>query len=145
MFETLGSLFERKAVPRSSPLKAEARPTVPAPKRETAERKPSYSKVFRWRLPDPHAHVPASVEIAGTFTHWQKVPLTRDNAQDGWHATIHHIPGNKTHHYVLLLDGKPAFDKNADGMAIPHGAEEERYQLATEKGPRVMMLFAQTK
>jgi hypothetical protein len=30
-------------------------------------------------------------------------------------------------------------------LAVPHGAEEERFQLKTDKGPRVMMLFAQTK
>ncbi len=46
---------------------------------------------------------------------------------------------------MLLIDGKPTYDKNCDGLAVPRGAEEERYQLQTDKGPRVMMLFAQTK
>lgn len=88
---------------------------------------------------------PASVEVVGSFTQWQKVPLTRDSEVDAWHVTIHHIPGNRTHHYMLLVDGKPAHDKNADGFAIPHGPQEEQYQLMTEKGGRVFMLYAQTK
>jgi hypothetical protein len=58
---------------------------------------------------------------------------------------IHHIPGNRTHHYMLLVDGKPVDDQNADGMAVPHGAQEEQYQLMTARGGRVFMLYAQTK
>ncbi|MFM1944493.1 MAG: hypothetical protein RI897_3475 [Verrucomicrobiota bacterium] len=104
-----------------------------------------FAKVFRWRLPDGEAEEPKSVELAGTFTHWQKVSLTRDAKVDAWHVTIHHIPGNRTHRYMLLVDGKPYIDKNCDGLAAPHGSQEERYQILTEKGPRVLMLFAQTR
>jgi hypothetical protein len=64
---------------------------------------------------------------------------------DAWHVTLHHIEGNRTHHYMLLVDGKPVQDKNADGLAIPHGPQEEEYQLMTGRGPRLFMLFAQTK
>lgn len=109
------------------------------------ENKPTFSKVFRWRLPDGHTTEPQTVEIVGSFTHWQRVPLTRDGKLDAWHTTVHHIPGNRTHHYMLLVDGKPTMDKSCDGLAVPHGMQEEEYQLQTERGPRVLMLFAQTK
>ena len=110
-----------------------------------ADRKPVYSKVFRWRLPDGQTQHPASVEVAGTFTHWQKVPLSRDSSVDSWHVMMHHIQGHRTHHYVLFIDGQPTFDKNCDGMAVPHGAVEEGFAVQTPRGPRLCMLFAQTK
>lgn len=113
--------------------------------RDSGERKQVFSKVFRWRLPDGQTKEPATVEVVGSFTHWQKTSLIRDGVVDAWHVTLHHIQGNRTHHYMLLLDGEPAYDKTCDGLAVPHGPLEERYQLQTEKGPRVLMLFAQTK
>ena len=113
--------------------------------RDSGERKQVFSKVFRWRLPDGQTKEPGTVEVVGSFTHWQKTALTRDSVVDAWHVTLHHIQGNRTHHYMLLLDGEPVFDKTCDGLAVPHGPHEERYQLQTEKGPRVLMLFAQTK
>ena len=73
------------------------------------------------------------------------MPLMRDGVLDAWHVTLHHIQGNRTHHYMLLVDGKPAYDKTCDGLAVPRGPDEERYQLTTDKGPRGLMLFAQTK
>ena len=85
------------------------------------------------------------VEIVGSFTKWEKVPLTRDGELDAWHVTLHQIPAHQTHHYMLLVDGKPAQDKNCDGLAIAHGPQEEQYALMTGRGPRVFMLFAQTK
>jgi hypothetical protein len=107
--------------------------------------KPTFSKVFRWRLPDGQTAEPTTVEIVGSFNHWSPVPLTRDGRLDAWHVTLHHIPGNRTHHYMLLVDGKPTYDKMCDGLAIPHGFQEEQFQLTTDKGPRVLILFAQTK
>ena len=71
--------------------------------------------------------------------------MQRDSVLDAWHTTIHHVPGHRTHHYMFLVDGQPAYDKHADGLAIPHGPQEEQYQLQTDRGPRVFMLFAQTK
>jgi hypothetical protein len=109
------------------------------------ERPHSFTKIFRWRPPDGHAPPPATVEIVGSFTHWQKVPLTRDSAQDAWHVTIHQIPINRTHHYMLLVDGKPVHDKHGDGLAVPHGPQEEQYQIMTPRGGRVFMLYSQTK
>jgi len=88
---------------------------------------------------------PVTVEIVGTFTNWQKVLLKRDNKMDGWHVTVPDVPAHKTHHYMLLVDGQPAHDKNSDGLAVPHGPQEKQYQLMTSRGPRLFMLFAQTK
>jgi len=142
MFDRFGKLFGQKPSHKGGPLITE--PT-PARQGATAERGQTFSKVFRWRLPDGRTQEPASVEIAGSFSHWQKVPLLRDGVLDAWHVTIHHIPGNRTHHYMFLVDGKPAYDKHCDGLAVPHGPQEEQFQFLTDKGPRVFMLFAQTK
>lgn len=79
------------------------------------------------------------------MTDWRKVPLLYDNKAHVWHAMVQNIPGNKTHHYMLLVDGKPTQDKNCDGLAMPMGAMEEQYAITTARGPRVFMLFAQTK
>ena len=113
--------------------------------RNPQENKPVFSKVFRWRLPDGVTVEPQKVELVGSMTHWQRVEMHRDGKLDAWHTTLHHIPGNRTHHYVLLVDGHPTYDKTCDGLAVPHGFQEEQYQMATDKGPRVLMLFAQTK
>jgi len=145
MLQTFGNLFGRRppqkgmpAVPESSPYNAPARP-------DGGERRMTFSKVFRWHLPDGETKPPETVEVVGSFTHWQKVPLIHDSAVGGWHVSLHHLQGNRTHHYMLLVNGKPTFDKTCDGLAVPHGPDEERFQLQTDKGPRVMMLFAQTK
>ncbi|MGE3309610.1 MAG: hypothetical protein AB7O66_06540 [Limisphaerales bacterium] len=113
--------------------------------RPPQENKPVFSKVCRWRLPDGRTYDPATVEIVGACSHWQKVPMIRDGKQDAWHVTMHHIPGARTHHYMLLVDGQPTYDKTCDGLAVPHGFQEEQWQLQTDRGPRVLMLFAQTK
>lgn len=144
MLQTFNNLFARNAAPKGGPLMPEPS-AAPALPRANTDRKQTFSKVFRWHLPNGQKETPGTVEIVGTFTHWQKVPLIRDSVLDGWHATIHHIQGNRTHHYMLLIDGKPTSDKNSDGLAIPHGPDEERFQMITARGPRVLMLFAQTK
>jgi hypothetical protein len=46
---------------------------------------------------------------------------------------------------MLLADGKPVEDGHSDGMAIPAGAQELQFAIATARGPRVFMLFSQTK
>lgn len=138
------SLFGKKPPQKGGPLMWE--PTRRSPLGQNKqERTPTFSKVFRWRLPDGRTNAPATVEILGSFTHWEKVPLTRDGVLDAWHVTLHNIPAHQMHHYMLLVDGKPAQDKNCDGLAVPHGAQEEQYAVATDKGLRVCMLFAQTK
>jgi hypothetical protein len=145
MSENFGNLVSRRAPQKGGPLIPEPPSGAPPLRRDSTERRQTYSKVFRWRVPDGQTHDPASVEVVGSFTHWQKVPLIRDGVLDAWHVTLHHIEGNRTHHYMLLVDGKPTYDKHCDGLAVPHGHPEEQYQLMTDKGPRVFMLFAQTK
>lgn len=105
----------------------------------------TYTKIFRWRLPKGQTPKPAKVEVAGTFTNWQKVPLLPDGMPDAWHITLPDIPGNRTHHYMLFVDGQAVPDKHCDGLAIPRSPQEERHALQTARGPRVLMLFAQTK
>ena len=68
-----------------------------------------------------------------------------DKPTQTWHVTMRDVGSNRTHHYVLLVDGKPTFDKTCDGLSAPHGPHEERWQIETHKGPRVMMLFGQAK
>ena|SRR5688572_6142409 len=145
MFSSLSNLLGRRPPQKGPGLFPEASSSPPSLGRDNRERKQTYSKIFRWRLPDGQTAEPEVVEVVGSFTHWQRMPLLRDGKLDAWHVTMHHIEGNRTHHYMLLVDGKPYYDKNCDGLAVPHGPQEERYQLNTDKGPRVFMLFAQTR
>ena len=71
--------------------------------------------------------------------------MLRSEGWDSWEATLPEIAGHRTHHYMLLVDSQPAQDKKCDGLAIPHGAEEQQYALTTPRGPRLFMLFAQAK
>jgi hypothetical protein len=73
------------------------------------------------------------------------VPLVYDKAMDTWQVALHDIPNNRTHHYMIVVDGTPTYDKTCDGLAIPQGPQEARWQVDTPAGPRVMMLFAQAK
>lgn len=145
MFQKLGNLLGRKTPPKGGPIMRETTQGHGGSSRGPQDNKQVFSKVFRWRLPDGVTEEPKTVEVIGSLTHWQRVEMTRDGKLDAWHVTLHHIPGNKTHHYMLLVDGKPTFDKTCDGLAVPHGFQEEQYQLMTDRGPRVLMLFAQTK
>jgi hypothetical protein len=106
---------------------------------------PTFRKIFRWQPSDPRAPIPASIELAGSFTDWQVQPMKRDAITNTWQLILDGITGNCTHRYMLLVNGEPAHDKNCDGLAVPQSAEEERYQLMTARGPRVFLLFAQTK
>ncbi len=85
----------------------------------TARHGPTFSKIFRWQPSDPQAPTPASVELAGSFTDWRAVALTRDAVTNTWQVTLHGIPGNRTHRYILLVNGKAAQDKNCDGLSVP--------------------------
>jgi hypothetical protein len=146
MFETIGNLICGSGSPKGGPLIRERVSSgAPPVSREAADRRQVFSKVFRWRLPDGQTAEPTTVEVVGSFTHWQPVALVRDGKLDAWHTTLHHILGNRTHHYMLLVDGKPTYDKGCDGLAVPHGALEEHYAVPSDKGPRVLMLFAQTR
>jgi hypothetical protein len=145
MFQRIGTMFGGGGARQKS---AQAGPppgfSSPALNRGAANR-PTYAKVFRWVLPDGETAEPRSVEVVGSFTDWQRIPLLKDSKVKTWHATIQNIPGNKTHHYMLLVNGEPAMDKGCDGYALPQGDLEERYALQTARGPRLFMLFAQTK
>jgi len=145
MLGAINSFLGRKPAHKGGPVMREVPAGAAQYSRAHTGQGQTYSKVFRWRLPDGTTAEPKSVEVVGSFNHWQRVLLQRDGKLDSWHATIHHIPGNRTHHYMLLIDGKPANDRNCDGLAVPHGMQEETYALQTPRGPRVFMMFAQTK
>ena len=148
MSQNFGNAFLKKPSQRDGAVVPKA-PSAPSGRVAAAHKPPpprqTYSKVFRWRPPKDQTPEPALVEIAGTFTGWQKVPLVRDGVQDDWHVTLHNLQCGRMHHYMLLVDSQPVRDKHCDGLAVPHGPQEVQYQLMTERGPRVLMLFAQTK
>jgi hypothetical protein len=145
MLERIGNFLRLKAPRKDEPLVPKPFPNGYAVRKNLSGRKQVFSKVFRWRLPDGHTRKPVSVEVVGSFTNWEKVTLTHDSARDTWDVMLHDILINHTHHYMILVDGKPAYDKYNDGLAFPQGSEEEQYQIMTDKGPRVFILFAQTK
>jgi hypothetical protein len=146
MFQRIGSMFGDGGIkPKSTHIGPKSGITSPTIQRAGAERQPTYSKVFRWVLPEDAAQEPSVVEIVGSFTGWQKVPLLRDPRVKTWHATIQEIPGNRTHHYMLLVDGTPTMDAGCDGYALPQDETEDRFAIQTARGRRVFMLFAQTK
>jgi 1,4-alpha-glucan branching enzyme len=111
----------------------------------TAKRAPFFSKIFRWQTDKPGGPLPIRVEIVGSFTNWQKTALKYDRTNGIWQVTLENIPGNCTHNYMLLVNGRPTHDKNSDGLAVPHTDQEKAHQLETPRGPRVFMLFSQTK
>ena len=110
-----------------------------------AKRASVFSKIFRWQPDVPGGPLPVRVEIVGSFTKWEKKPLKYDRTNGIWQLTLENIPGNTTHNYMLLVNGRPTRDKNSDGLAVPHTEQEKQYQLDTPRGPRVFMLFSQTK
>lgn len=131
--------------PKSTQIDPKSGFASPAIQRAGAERQPTYSKVFRWVLPDGATEEPTLVEVVGSFTGWQTVPLLRDPRVKTWHTTIQDIPGNRTHHYMLLVDGAPTMDAGCDGYALPQDETEDRFAIQTARGRRLFMLFAQTK
>lgn len=145
MVSSHSNASEQRPPQKGGPCRLEVHTTSALGRKRPTERPQTFTKIFRWRLPDGQTAAPATVEVVGSFTQWQRVSLKRDSELDAWHATIHHIPGHRTHHYMLLVDGKPVHDKHADGLAVPHGPQEEQYQLMTHRGGRVFLLYAQTK
>jgi hypothetical protein len=105
----------------------------------------TYARIFRWKSSPGVIEPPTRVEIVGSFTRWQTISLTHDPVQNAWSVTIEGIPGKRTHHYMLLVNGQPIHDPACDGLVLPLGFDEEQFALRTEKGPRVLMLFSQTK
>ena len=88
--------------------------------------------------------MPNTVEVVGTMTEWRRISLEHDPKARSWQVNLQNIPGNKTHHYMLLLDGKPAQDKTATASRCPW-ALRKNFTPSPLRGPRVFMLFAQTK
>ena len=120
-------------------------PKLHSPNSLTAKRPLVFNKVFRWQPDTPGGPMPVKVEIAGSFNGWQKTPLKYDRASGVWQITLENIPGNCTHNYMLLVNGRPTNDRNSDGLAVPHTEQEKEHQLITPRGPRIFMLFSQTK
>jgi len=145
MSEKFGNYFLKQPPLNGGPVIPQRVPIRPHPRGKVPERKAYFTKVFRWQRPEGETHEPSSVEVAGTFSHWEKLPLGPNGEPGSWQVTIENIPGHRTHHYMLLVNGQPVYDPNNDGLAIPHGPEETRHQLMTNRGPRVFMLFAQSK
>jgi hypothetical protein len=146
MFAALGNLIGRKpsiaSAPARTPFPTTQSSSDTAMRRRQEDPRDTYARIFRWK---PAGEAPLSVEIVGSFTRWQTVSLTHDPLQGTWSVTIQGIPGKKTHHYMLLVNGQPVHDPACDGLAQPMGFDEEQFALPTPKGPRVLMLFAQTK
>ncbi len=103
------------------------------------------TKNLRWRPANGEGKEPVSVEVVGSFTNWRKVPLRRDHTLGFWQVTLENLEANRPHRYMLLVDGQPVYDENCGGLAIPQSPEEEGYQLMTDRGPRVFLLFTQTR
>jgi len=85
MFDSFGNAFNRKTPQKGGPVFQEASGASPLQK-TPGERKPVFSKIFRWCPPDGQTQNPTTVEVVGTFTHWQKVPLIHDGAVGAWHV-----------------------------------------------------------
>lgn len=144
MFGRINKLFGTKPTHDSAPFVVE--PVADTSQRSSGPKNTvMYSKVFRWRRPDGQVAEPGSVEVVGSFNDWQATAMKRDSVMNAWHVTLHDIPGGRTHHYMVLVDGQPAYDKNCDGLSKPDGPQEERFAFSTPRGPRVFMLFAQAK
>lgn len=141
MLHRLTDLFPKK--PAAKPAHPAAQARAPHAVGARSHSRPTYSRIFRYKA-DSHGKQPHSVEVVGSFTAWRPVPLAHHGAHN-WQANIEDIEGNKTHHYMVLVDGQPASYPDSDGYAKPEGEQEERYALTTPRGPRVYMLFAQAK
>ena len=146
MFDTINKFMGSRTRTATGWPEARVAPKV-APQREAGphDRQVGFSKVFRWPVPAAQVPQPTKVEVVGSFSDWQKVPLVYDKPTRTWTTTLTNIRSNHTHQYVILVDGKPSYDKACDGLAAPQGPKEAQWQIETARGPRVMLLFSQTK
>jgi hypothetical protein len=121
-------------------------PTVPAYSESgQREQRFGYSKVFRWPVPAEQTPQPTTVEVVGSFSGWRKVPLSYDRPTRTWQVMLNDIEGNRTHRYVILVDGKPSYDKTCDGLVAPQTPDEAKWGIQTPRGSRVLLMFAQSK
>jgi hypothetical protein len=146
MIDAAKNFIECTGRTKTSTCKARVSPTGQgSAEAEKREQRFGFSKVFRWPVPADQTPAPTTVEVIGSFSGWRKVALNYDAPSRTWQIIMNDIEGNRTHRYVMLVDGKPSYDKNCDGLAAPQSPEEAKWQIATPKGPRIMLLFAQTK
>ena|ERR1051326_6151521 len=146
MIDAIASFIESKDRPGRSPLVPRISPLVPPyPEIRKCEQRTDFTKVLRWPVPADQTPQPMAVEVIGSFSGWRKVPLSYDRPSRTWQIILNGIQGNRTHRYVILVDGKPTYDKTCDGLAVPQTPDEAKWQIPTPKGARVMLLFSQTK
>ena len=146
MIDTIANYIEWKSRTATTRPEASVAPKArPRPEAEERGQGSGFTKVFRWPVPAEQTPPPTTVEVVGSFSEWDKIPLSYDPPSKTWQLIQRDIPGNHTHRYVILVDGKPTYDKTCDGLTAPQSLEEARWQLETPKGPRVMLLFSQTK
>ena len=146
MIDSTDSYVEWKSKTKTrSPGATGALKAPTPPGAEPCEQRAGFTKVFRWPVPVDQTPQPTTVEVARSFSGWRKVPLSFDPPSRTWHISLNNIEGNRTHRYVMLVDGKPSYDKTCDGLTTPQTSDEAKCQIATPKGPRIMFLVAQTR
>ena len=146
MSDGITNFVENKCRTTTRPPRDRLVPTFPCrPEAEKHEQRTGFTKVFRWPAPAGQMPLPTSVEVVGSFSGWRKVPLSYDPPSKTWQLILNDVESNRTHRYVILVDGKPSYDKTCDGLAAPQTPDEAKWQIATPKGPRIMLLFSQTK
>lgn len=146
MIDAITSFVERKPGTTTRPPEVRIAPKARSqPEADQREQRAGFTKVFRWPVPSGQTPQPTMVEVAGTFSEWHKLPLIYDRPSKSWQLILNNIQGNHTHRYVFVVDGKPAYDKTCDGLAAPESPKEAQWPIETPRGPRVMLLFSQTK
>jgi hypothetical protein len=146
MINGITDFIERRCTTMTRPPGARILPSLPRrPEAGKHEQQTGFTKVFRWPVPADQTPQPTTVEVAGSFNGWRKVPLSYDPPTRTWQIALNNIEGNRTHRYVILVDGKPSYDKTCDGLTTPQTPDEAKCPIATPKGPRIMLLFGQTK
>jgi len=146
MIDAITNFIEGECGTKTGTSGARTTPTVPAfPEAGKRQPRSGFTKVFRWPVPAGQTPQPTAVEVIGSFSGWRKVPLSYDSPSRTWQIILNNVEGNRTHRYVMLVDGTPSYDKTCDGLAAPQNPDEAKWQIATPRGSRVMLLFAQTK
>lgn len=112
---------------------------------EIQQQRTCFTKVFRWQAPAEQTPQPNTVEVVGSFSGWRKIPLRYEPPSRTWQVSLNDIESNRTHRYVILVDGKPTYDKTCDGLVAPQTPDEAKWGIETPRGLRVMLLFSQTK
>ena len=146
MIDSVTNFVENKCRTTSRPAGARFAPTFARDvEPEQHEPRTGFTKVFRWPVPPGETPAPTTVEVVGSFTDWRKVPLSYDPPTRTWQILLNHIEGHQTHRYVILVDGKPSYDKTCDGLVAPQTPQEAKWGIQTPRGFRVMLLFSQAK